>query len=222
MEGLAERLEEVDSRIRESARKAGRLPGELTRIVVTKFQPLALVEALRVLGVRDFGESRHQEARDKAASVGGEVTWHFIGQLQGKKARQVREYANVIHSIDRASLVDSLASDVAATQVFAQINLTDDADRGGVAPSELLPLVEAILAAPGLELLGVMAIPPIDEEPSSAYERLRTLSEQTRTIAPDATAISAGMSGDFCEAVENGATHLRIGSAITGERAERG
>ncbi|BDI22408.1 YggS family pyridoxal phosphate-dependent enzyme [Herbiconiux sp. L3-i23] len=219
---LDERLSGVRDRIAEASRLAGRDPGELTLVVVTKFQPIELIRDLQALGVRDFGESRHQEAREKADALGDDVTWHFVGQLQGKKARQVRDYAHVIHSVDRESLVQALASDELETDVFAQINLTDDPARGGVAPGSLMPLVDQILAAPGLRLRGVMAVPPLDEEPRRAYARLRGMSEAVRGRAPGADAISAGMSGDFAEAIAEGATHLRIGTAITGERPPRG
>lgn len=222
MSQVAERLSAVRDRVEIAARQAGRDPASVTTIVVTKFQPLPLLQELHRLGIRDFGESRHQEAREKAAELGDDAVWHFVGQLQGKKARQVREYARVIHSVDRLSLVDALASEEIATDVFAQVDLGVDPARGGVAPDALIPLVEAILAAPGLTLRGVMAVPPLGEDPDSAYERLESLSERVRALAPAASDISAGMSGDFGAALRHGATHLRIGTAITGERPPRG
>lgn len=206
--------------VADAARAAGRSPGELTTIVVTKFHPASLIRDLAALGVRDVGENRHQEAQEKAAElVDLDLRWHFVGQLQGKKARQVRRYASVIHSVDRASLVDALRmDDVPDVDVFVQLNLTDDPGRGGVADGDLEPLVEHVLAAGGLRLLGVMAVAPLDEEPARAFERVRLASERVRRLAPDAFAISAGMSQDYREAVAAGATHLRIGTAITGNR----
>ncbi|NQX28727.1 YggS family pyridoxal phosphate-dependent enzyme [Microbacteriaceae bacterium VKM Ac-2854] len=219
---LAQRLAAVQARIADAARAAGRDPGELTTIVVTKFHPVPLLEQLFELGVRDFGENRHQEAQQKAAELARlHPHWHFIGQLQSKKARQVRAYAASIHSVDRLALVPLLDTGDRERDVFVQINLTDDPDRGGVAPAELLPLVDAVAAAASLRLRGVMAVAPLGADPRAAFARLRGYSEQVRTAVPTATAISAGMSHDFVEAIAEGATHLRIGSAITGNRPPR-
>lgn len=209
--------------IADAAREAGRDAAELTTIVVTKFHPASLVRELFALGVRDVGENRHQEARQKSAELADlDLTWHFIGQLQSKKARQVREYASVIHSLDRDSVVAALASDASTVDCFIQLNLTDDPARGGVADVALEPLAERILGTPGLALRGVMAVAPLDEPPRAAFARLRDASDRVRRLAPTATSISAGMSGDFREAILEGATHLRIGSAITGNRPARG
>ncbi|MCX7521515.1 YggS family pyridoxal phosphate-dependent enzyme [Microbacterium sp. STN6] len=221
--GLGERLEGVRAQIADAARAAGRHPGELTTIVVTKFHPASLIRELAELGVRDVGESRHQEAKAKAdelADLG--LTWHFVGQLQSKKARAVTAYAGVIHSVDRASLVDALDAGERATDCFIQVNLTDDAARGGVAPSGLEPLAERVLTSGRLRLLGVMAVAPLGQEPRRAFARLRATSARLTALAPEATAISAGMSEDFAAAIAEGATHLRIGSAITGKRPDRG
>jgi len=217
---LAERLAAVREGVADAARAAGRSPDELTTIVVTKFHPASLVRELAALGVRDVGENRHQEAQEKAAELADlDLRWHFVGQLQSKKAKQARRYASVIHSVDRLSLVDALRlEDAPDVDVFVQLNLTDDPARGGVADRDLEPLVEHVLGAAGLRLLGVMAVAPIDEEPAQAFERVRLASERVRLLAPGASAISAGMSQDYREAVAAGATHLRIGTAITGNR----
>jgi PLP dependent protein len=219
--GLAERLAAVREGVSDAARAAGRSPEELTTIVVTKFHPASLVRELAALGVRDVGENRHQEAQEKAAELSDlDLTWHFVGQLQSKKARQARRYASVIHSVDRVSLVDALASEESDVDAFVQLNLTDDPARGGVADRDLEPLVEHVLATPGLRLLGVMAVAPLGEEPARAFERVRAASDRVRALAPDADRISAGMSQDYREAIAAGATHLRIGTAITGNRPE--
>lgn len=219
--GLAERLAAVREGVSDAARAAGRSPEELTTIVVTKFHPASLVRELAALGVRDVGENRHQEAQEKAAELSDlDLTWHFVGQLQSKKARQARRYASVIHSVDRVSLVDALASEESDVDAFVQLNLTDDPARGGVADRDLEPLVEHVLATPGLRLLGVMAVAPLGEEPARAFERVRAASDRVRALAPGADRISAGMSQDYREAIAAGATHLRIGTAITGNRPE--
>ena len=221
--GLRERLTAVQAGIAAAAAAAGRNPAELTTVVVTKFQPIALCEELAALGVRDFGESRHQEAQVKAVALSGlNLTWHFVGQVQGKKARQVRAYADVIHSVDRASLVDALRSEESVVDCFVQVNLTDDPGRGGVAPGELSGLVEQVLSTAGLRLLGLMAVAPVGAEPRRAFAQVRELGEQTRRLAPSAQYLSMGMSQDYAAAILEGATHLRIGTAITGNRPVSG
>ncbi|TFB59547.1 YggS family pyridoxal phosphate-dependent enzyme [Cryobacterium sp. TMT1-19] len=221
--GLAERLTAVQGGIVAAAAAAGRDPAELTTIVVTKFQPVSLLQELAALGVRNFGESRHQEAQAKAAELLQlDLTWHFVGQVQGKKARQVRAYADVIHSVDRASLVDALASEDSVVDCFVQVNLTDDPSRGGVAPGELPKLVEHVLSTAGLRLIGLMAVAPLGAEPRPSFARVRELGEQIQQFAPNAKSLSMGMSQDYAEAIIEGATHLRIGTAITGNRPVSG
>ena len=220
---LAERLEAVRAGIADAARSAGRNPSDLTTVVVTKFHPASLVRELAALGVRDLGENRHQEAQAKAGELADlDLRWHFVGQLQSKKARQVRAYASVIHSVDRAALVDALRSEDAVVDCFVQLNLTEDPARGGVADRDLEPLVQHILDTPGLRLLGVMAVAPLGSEPRRAFADVRAASDRIRALAPEARSISAGMSQDYADAIAEGATHLRIGTAITGNRPERG
>jgi PLP dependent protein len=223
---LAERLEALRASIADAAAEAGRNPAEIRLIAVTKFQPAAVVRELYELGVRDFGESRHQEARAKAAELAQlDLTWHFVGQLQTKKARQVRAYADVIHSVDRVALVDALSDATNAADVrdcFVQLNLTDDPGRGGVATEDLEPLVERVVAAPGIRLLGVMAVAPLGADPRRSFAAVRAASQRVAAIDPEAVWISAGMSGDYREAILEGATHLRIGTAITGNRPAAG
>ncbi len=220
---LAERLEAVDAGIADAARAAGRDPGAITRIVVTKFHPASLVRELAGLGVRDVGENRHQEAQAKAAELADlGLNWHFVGQLQSNKAKAVRRYAHMIHSIDRASLVDALR-DESGHEIggLLEIDLSGEPGRGGVAPAEAEALAERVLATPGIRLLGVMAVAPLGEEPRPAFARLREVSERIRALEPAAQVVSAGMSGDYAEAILEGATHLRIGTAITGKRPPR-
>ncbi len=227
MDRIASRLADVDARIADAARAAGRDPVRLTRIVVTKFHPAPMIDELAGLGVRDIGENRQQEMTAKAAELPDlPVTWHFIGQAQGKKARAIRAVASVVHSLDRERIADAFdaAGDEAVDRldVLVQINLTDDPGRGGVAPDGLERLAEHVLGCRTLRLRGVMAVAPLDEEPARAFERLAEYARRLRTVAPDAGWISAGMTADFAEAIAAGATHLRIGSAITGPRPQRG
>ena len=220
---LADRLASVDRAIAGAARTAGRDQSELTRIVVTKFQPASLVRELAALGVADFGENRHQEAAAKAAELADlGLTWHFVGQLQSNKARQVRRYARVVHSVDRDALVTALAADDGTTvDCFVEVDLSGEPGRGGATPSDVPALADRIAAAPGLRLAGVMAVAPLGAPPRAAFAALRLVSDRVRSAHPEAAAISAGMSGDFREAILEGATHLRIGTAITGNRPAR-
>lgn len=201
---------------------------DVTVVVVTKFHPVELVRELADAGHRDFGENRHPEARDKAAALADlDLTWHFLGQLQRKKARQVARYADVLHSVDSIELVDALEGgepevDRPVRDALVQINLTHDPARGGVDPAGLEALAERVAAAEHLRLRGVMAVAPLDEEPGAAFERLASCSERVRAIDSTAEWISAGMSGDWREALQHGATHLRIGTAITGNRPSGG
>ena len=228
MDDLGALLADVDARIADAARAARRDPAQLTRIVVTKFHPAPLVAELHRLGVRDVGENRQQELTAKTAELAPltDLRWHFIGQAQTKKARAVRAAAPVVHSVDRERLADALeragedGDDV--LDVLLQVNLTDDPSRGGVAPVELERLAEHVAGCRTLRVRGIMAVAPLDEEPAAAFASLAGYAQRVRSVVPDADWISAGMTADFAAAIAEGATHLRIGSAITGPRPERG
>ncbi|GAT73499.1 YggS family pyridoxal phosphate-dependent enzyme [Microbacterium hydrocarbonoxydans] len=226
MTELAARLSAIDERIADAARLAGRDPGEITRIVVTKFHPASLVRDLHALGVHEVGENRQQELSAKREELAElDLRWHFIGQAQTNKAAAIRRSADVVHSVDRGRLADSLhraAADDRVLDVLVQVNLTEDPGRGGVAPAAAEALAEHVLALDTLRLRGVMAVAPLDEDPASAFGRLREVADRVRALDPAATWISAGMTGDFEIAIAAGATHLRIGSAITGPRPDRG
>ena len=220
---LAERYAAITADVAAAARDAGRDPASITTIVVTKFHPAALVRELAALGAHHVGENRHQEASAKAAeTLELGLTWHFIGQLQSNKAAAALEYARVIHSVDRGSLVDALAGAAVPVDVFLQLNLTDDPQRGGVQAGALGELAERVLASDSLTLRGIMAVAPLGEHPAAAFERVRTASDRLLRLAPQASDLSIGMSGDYREAIAAGATHLRIGTAITGNRPAQG
>ncbi len=230
MTELAERLAAVQRRIESATAAAGRGDGLPTLIVVTKFHPATDIRRLAALGVRDVGENRDQEASAKAAELADlGLNWHFVGQLQSKKAKSVAKYAHAVHSIDRPGLVDGLERAIAAEQdrtgrgalqCFIQVSLDDDAGahRGGAAPAEVPLLADRLAAADGLELAGVMAVAPLGATPEAAFEKLAAISASLVAVHQSATAISAGMSQDLEAAIRFGATHLRIGSDILGSR----
>jgi pyridoxal phosphate enzyme (YggS family) len=218
-ETAATRWSRVQAHVAEAARAATRDPADITTIVVTKFHPASVVRELHQAGVRHVGENRHQEASAKHAElVDLDLTWHFVGQLQSNKARAVAQYCSVIHSVDRLSLVEALSRAEKALDVFIEVNLTTVSGRGGVEPAEVRSLAESVLATENLTLRGLMAVAPQDEEPRAAFARVHVMAEKLLEVAPTARDLSIGMSGDFAEAIAAGATHLRIGTAITGKR----
>ena len=218
-ETLADRWQRVQDQVAFACEDAGRSPGDVTTIVVTKFHPASLVRELHALGVRHVGENRHQDAAPKHQELTDlDLTWHFVGQLQSNKARAVAAYCEVIHSVDRPSLVEALAKYEGSVEVFLEVNLTPVPGRGGVEPADLEALAKQTLEAGNLQLRGLMAVAPQDEDPGGAFDRVLTYRENLLRVAPEATDLSLGMSGDFREAIARGATHLRIGTAITGKR----
>ena len=222
---IAAGLDDVRRRIATAATAAGRSPDEVTLVVVTKFFPASDVRLLAELGVTDVGENRHPEAGDKLAECGDiGLRWHFIGGLQSNKAAAVGSYADVVESVDRVKLVNAL--DRGAHQrshqvdVLLQVSL-DPAGRdgrSGADASDLPALADAVEAAGMLDLRGLMAIAPLDEDPRAAFERLAEVRSAFLSDRPGATWLSAGMSSDFEAAIGAGATHVRVGSAILGAR----
>lgn len=212
----------LERRLVAACAEAGRPRDDVLLVAVTKTRPASDVELLRDLGVLDVGENRDQEAREKAAAVPG-VRWHFVGGLQTNKARSVASYASVVHSVDRVPLVDALSAGAqrAAREldVLLQVSLDGDPSRGGALPGDLARLADAAAAAAGLRLAGVMAVAPLGADPASAFATLADVAERLRRSHSGATAISAGMSGDLEQAIAAGATHVRVGTALLGERA---
>jgi pyridoxal phosphate enzyme (YggS family) len=223
---VAANLDTVRQRIADACARAGRAADEITLTVVTKFFPASDVRLLAGLGVRHVGENRHQEAQAKAAECADlDLTWHFIGGLQSNKAAAVASYADVVESVDRAKLLTGLSRGAhergRVLDVLVQVSLDEEPDAGGrsgVAPASAPELAERIAAADGLRLRGVMAVAPLGADPVPAFAKLASVAEQVRRIDPAATWVSAGMSGDLEAAVESGATHVRIGSAVLGAR----
>lgn len=220
---IAAGLAGVEATIASACRAAGRTRGELTLVAVSKTYPASDVRLLAALGVTDVGENRDQEASAKARECADlDLTWHFIGQLQTNKVRSVVRYADVVHSVDRSRLVAALSGEAVRAgrtiTCLVQVALDDDPARGGARPAEVVSLADALAEAPGLRLGGVMAVAPLGEEPGRAFARLREIAQVVRADHPEAGVISAGMSGDLAEAVANGATHLRVGTALLGRR----
>jgi PLP dependent protein len=225
-EELAVRLADVRGRIAKACEVAGRDVGDITLIAVTKTRPASDVRLLSGLGLRDVGENRDAEAAPKAAQCSDlNLTWHFVGQLQTNKCASVVRYASVVHSVDRARLVHALGRAARRAErvidCLIEVSLDGDPARGGTRAGEVPALAEALEAESGLMLRGVMAIAPLGMAPAAAFARLLDSASAVRAVQPSATMISAGMSGDLEAAVEAGATHLRIGTALLGDRGPR-
>jgi PLP dependent protein len=228
---LATGLAAVRGRIGAACAAAGRDPAEVGLIAVTKTFPVSDVMLLNRLGVIDIGENTDQQAAPKAAAcsaAGLVVRWHFVGQLQANKAASVARYAYMVHSVDRMRLVTVLGRRALAAgrviKCLVQVSLDGgggdgaEAGRGGAEQGQVTELAAAIAAQPGLELAGVMAVAPLGEPARPAFARLREVAEMVRSAHPGADTISAGMSGDLEDAIAEGATHVRVGTALLGGR----
>jgi PLP dependent protein len=223
---LAANLESVRKRIAAACDDAGRDQDEVTLIAVTKTFPASDVRLLAGLGIANVGENRDAEAAPKAAACSDlDLTWHFIGQLQTNKARSVVGYASFVHSVDRDRLVRALgAAATAAGRVITalvEVSFDEDPGRGGVVPDGVAAVARAIDDEPGLRLGGVMTVAPLGKPPEPAFAALRESARVVREIRGDATVISAGMSGDLEAAIAAGATHVRVGTALLGNRSAR-
>jgi pyridoxal phosphate enzyme (YggS family) len=227
MTPLEQKVRAVRARIDAAARAAGRTPESVALLAVSKTWPAEAVRSLAALGQADFGENRAQELIAKAGELADlSVRWHFIGQLQRNKAATVARLGAVVHSVDRPSLVGVLdrvgAEAGRPIEVFVQVDLGgpegDLAARGGAAPDDVPALADAVAAADGLRLRGLMAVAPRGADPAAAFARLADLAARIRADHPEAVDLSAGMSGDLEAAVASGATIVRVGTALFGER----
>ncbi len=223
-EELEANLEDVEARIVAACAEAHRLRSDVRLIVITKTYPASDIDLLAGLGVRDVGENRHPEAGDKFDAVqAADLRWHFVGGLQTNKAAAVARYADVVHSVDRIKLVRALDNGAAAADrtvdCLVQVALSDDDGRSGADPHAVDAIADAVASADHLRLDGVMAVAPLGADPAQAFARLARIAEQVRRKHPAATTVSAGMSGDLEAAIKAGATHLRIGRSVLGERA---
>lgn len=215
---IAAGLHATEQRIAAACAASGRAASEVTLVVVTKTFPASDVAILADLGVRHVAENRAQELRTKATELAHlSLTWHFIGQLQRNKAAMVARYAALIESVDRAELVEPLRR-AGGAHLLIQVSLDDPPNRGGVPPEQLLDLAEQIAGTPDLQVAGLMAIAPYPGDPDQAFARLAQIRQVFLAEYPKATALSAGMSGDLEAAIAHGATQVRIGGAILGNR----
>ena len=222
---IAAGLAETRERIAVAAKAAGRPADDVHLVVVTKFFPASDVRILAGLGVTDVGENRHQEAAAKAAECADlGLRWHYIGGLQSNKAAAVAGYADVVESVDRSSLLPRLSRGAGERgqilDVLLQVSLDPPGREGraGADPGDVRDLAAEVETTDGLRLRGLMAVAPLGEEPEQAFVRLARIREDFLVEYPEATVLSAGMSGDLEQAIAHGATHVRVGSAVLGQR----
>ncbi len=228
---LGQRLVQTLAEIAETARRAGRDPADVGLVAVSKFHPAASVAEVHGAGQSAFGESYVQEALGKMAELAAlPLSWHLVGGLQSNKAKHVAGRFALIHSLDSGKLARALSralTERAGTQdVLIQVNLAGEEQKSGVAEDQAKALAEEVLGLPGLNLTGLMVLPPYDPDPEISrpyFVRLRQLRDRlARELGQPLAHLSMGMSGDFAPAIEEGATLVRVGTRIFGERPEGG
>lgn len=228
MNDIAANIARIRARIAAACLRVGRNPAEVRLIAVSKVKPAQQIDAAFACGQQLFGESYVQEFRDKSPAVQSPVEWHFLGGLQSNKVKYLRGKLAMIHSVDRLSLAAEISRQWQKIEqniaILLQVNIGDEQQKSGCAPDELAALAKQVAELPNLQLRGLMCLPPHDDDPEQArpyFRRLRDLAEQLnqqQLPGVNLTELSMGMSDDFEVAVEEGATLVRVGTAIFGER----
>ena len=226
---VRERIDEIHARVRTAAKSVGRTPDEIKLIAVSKRQPFERLEEAYRLGLRDFGENTAQglAARVRECDEAGlrGIRWHFVGRLQRNKVRVVAPICHRIHSLDRLALAEAIARRATdhKSDVLIQVNLGQEEQKGGISISDLPDFASELRKMPGLRIRGLMGMPPKGVNPAPHYRELGQLfGSLSKHMQPEVfTELSMGMSGDFETAIRYGATHVRVGTAIFGERPAR-
>jgi len=225
---IAENLKSIRQRISDAALRAGRDPAAVRLVAVSKTKPAAAIAAARECGQVIFGENYVQELVTKSAELPDGISWHFIGNLQSNKVRQIAGLVDMIHSVDRISLAQEIDRQWGALDrscdILIQVNISSEATKGGTSCAELLHLVTEVARLPHLRIKGLMTMPPFFDDPEAARPYFRALRDLAREVEAAGIAgvemneLSMGMSGDFEAAIAEGATLVRVGSALFGER----
>jgi pyridoxal phosphate enzyme (YggS family) len=226
-QNLPARIQAVQKRVARAAEAAGRSAQSVTLLAIGKAQPLPLLNAAAACGLEHFGESYLQEALAKIAALRERgLTWHFVGRVQANKTRPIAEEFAWVHALDRVRIAERLAAQrpphAPPLNVCLQVNVAGEGTKGGVAPDELAPLAAAVAKLPRLALRGLMCIPPEETEPARQrawFAKLRQLRDQLNVQGARLDTLSMGMSGDFEAAIAEGATIVRLGTALFGPRA---
>ena len=215
------RWAEVDHRVGEACRRVGRFRSDVTVVAVTKTHPAEVVTAAIAAGMTDFGENYAQELASKQVAVGSGASWHFIGRLQRNKAKLIAGKVALVHAVDSVELgveIGRRASPGTIQPILVAVNIAGEDTKGGVAVGDTPALVAALRAVAGIRVDGLMTMPPPVEAAEQNRAHFRALRQLRDGLPPPLPALSMGMSGDYEVAVEEGATHVRIGTAIFGER----
>lgn len=227
-DSIPERLARIQARIAEACRRGGRPAGSVVLVGASKVQPVAALAAAWEAGLRVFGENRVQEAQAKSGELPSGIEWHLIGPLQSNKVRPAVELFRAVHSVDRPRIAEALDREAAARgrtlDGFLEINLGGEESKHGFSPDGLADAVRPLAALTHLRIVGLMAIPPQGDDPEDSrpwFRQLRALRDDL-AARPEWQAfpgwLSMGMSDDFEVAVEEGATHVRVGTALFGRR----
>ena len=219
MSTIADRIQSVQAKIVAAAARTAVVAPPMTLIAVTKHHPAEAVEAVAAAGILDVGENRVQEALEKSAQVTANLRWHLIGPLQRNKVRRALGLFGTVHAVDSPRLLDAMGATEQALDIFLQVNVSGELSKGGVVPADAADLLRHTQKWQQLRVLGLMTMAPYDENPESSRPHFRALRELRDDLnragaAPPMECLSMGMSGDYEVAVEEGATHVRIGSAI--------
>jgi PLP dependent protein len=229
-DSLADRLDGLRARIDAAARRAGRDPADVVLMAVSKGHPSAAIREAYAAGQRDFGESYAQELVVKAVELADltDLRFHFIGGLQRNKARDVARLAASVHAVDRLSLAEELSRRASqadrSIRIYLEVNVSGERSKGGCPPHEVAALAARVAELPSLELRGLMTIPPADPDPEAArpfFAALRELRDGVGKTVPQVVELSMGMTSDFEVAIAEGASVVRIGTALFGPRPER-
>lgn len=228
---VAENLGKIRERVRQAALRAGRKPESVRLVAVSKTKPVLAIEEAFACGQQIFGENYVQELVGKKGELPPEISWHFIGNLQSNKVRQIAGMVDLIHSVDRLSLAAEIDRQWGGLgkvcEVLIQVNISQEETKGGTSSEGLFQLVRDVARLPNLRVVGLMTMPPFFDDPEGARPYFRELRELARKLEAAAIPgvsmreLSMGMSGDFEAAIEEGATLVRVGSALFGEREYR-
>jgi hypothetical protein len=218
---IAERVEEVQRRIERSCERSNRSPDEVTLIAITKGVPAQAIRQAAAAGIRHFGENRVQEAEAKRSdllNLPGDVRWHMVGHLQTNKVKPAILLFDIIHSVDSLPLAEAISRRASSRRpLFLEVNVSNEPSKFGVSLDDLTDQYGAVRALPNIEVQGLMTIAPQADDPEQVRPVFRRLSSAAHALG--LSGLSMGMSGDFEVAVEEGATHVRIGRALFGERS---
>ena len=224
MSTIAKNIAKVAARIREAAQAAGRAPETVGLLAVSKTQPAAAIRQAHGAGLLDFGENYLQEALEKQAELSDlPLTWHFIGPIQSNKTKPIAEHFHWVHSVDRLKIAQRLSNqrppELPPLNVCLQVNVSGEASKSGCAPEDVPELARAIAALPNLRLRGLMAIPEPSDDPAEQHVAFARLRQLQQALALELDTLSMGMSQDLEAAIAEGATWVRIGTALFGARA---